>query len=369
MAEGKNGQLDSQQVDAYGSRVAQGIPAEGADGAFGHEFERKEVLKSMDMNWDDEYIAEFGKEYPSLIGPFADDIGRMAAMDRNSPDYAMEKSKLFGKIIPVLDESLSGIYKRIGELTAALQVKRTPEDRAQVSGALSLNRQFSDDISFFKNNAMSYQVAYERFSDNRAEIERKLLKRIKAGGISIPEGLPYVMFVNKNPKEQYSVIYKYDRAKQELSLKSCNIVSTGDALRYREEEGEDYDHSTPSRVYYVGLVTGLHNSSVREVADVYGWESMRIDQKPYQIFRLYKAEDGGYIRTSYIVHPTNEEPLLGKTASHGCIRTTRLMNTQLQKMYDEYFRKQGVTDLMRFPPDGEWTPRAKMPVVIDDISQ
>jgi hypothetical protein len=356
---------------AIGAEVAQavipGIPVKGADRVKkspDRASERMEMMRRIDINWDDGYLLEFAKQYPDVIRPFVDDIGKIAAMDRTSPDYALTKSQFFGRMLPVLDENIRKIVERISELKGGLGTEADPGARESLKEAFFLNQKFLKEIGDFKMNVFLYKAAYERFSYNRAEIERKLMAKIKSGEVVIPEELPYVTFVNKNPGEQYVLVYKYEKAQQKLSLKSCNLASTGDQLRW----GKD-DHTTPSRVYYVGSVVGLDHSSIREGAEVYGREAMRIEQKPYQIFRLFKSENGEYVRTSYLMHPTNEEPLLGETASHGCIRTSRLTNLQIQKIYEEYFRGQGVTDFSKFPPDQMRTPKAKMPVVIDDVAK
>ena len=84
--------------------------------------------------------------------------------------------------------------------------------------------------------------------------------------------------------------------------------------------------------------------------DVYGGNFVDKDHEPYQMFRLYTKKSGGYEYTGYLIHPTWEEPLLGKTASHGCIRVPRLMDLQLIRIYDEWYKEQGVQDFKQFPP-------------------
>ena len=329
--------------------------------------ERKEALCNMDVNWDDEYVLKFAADYQVVMKQHMEEIRKVACMDKSNVAYIDAKAVLFGNIIGNLQWRIRAEHLNQQALEGSLRTFRgTAVERRKISEQLIESRYKAEDFETFKGNLVLMKSAYEKFSADRVEVERYLLGGIERVEIQVPDEMPYVMFVNKSENKQYSVVYKYDKKLKKLSFKTCNIVSTGDQVRWLEEEPEG-GHVTPTRVFYIGEVKGLKHSSLEGKADVYGGEFVDKDQEPYQMFRLYIKKGGSYEYTGYLVHPTWEEPLLGQTASHGCVRVPRLMDLQLVRIYDEFYKEQGVTDFKKFPPDKVRTPSAKMPVVVRGI--
>ncbi|MFA7685612.1 MAG: L,D-transpeptidase [Candidatus Gracilibacteria bacterium] len=351
-----------------GVEVAQAAPSDRAGEAIrSSQFERKEMLCDMDVNWDDEYLLKFASYYPVVMKQHMEEVQKVACMDKSAPEYIVAKADLFGKILGTMQWRIRAEHLNQGAFVAALRsFSGTPEERQVISDQLIDSRYKVEYFEMFKSNLVLLKSAYEKFATDRVEVERYLLSGIEKGEIQIPESMPYVMFVNKSTEKQYSAVYKYDKRTKKLSFKTCNIVSTGDQVRWLEDEPKGV-HVTPTRVFYIGEAKGLDHSSLKGNAEIYGEGFVKRDQEPYQMFRLYIKKGNSYEYTAYLVHPTWEEPLLGTTASHGCIRVPRLMDLQLIRIYDEWYKEQGVTDFKQFPPTKVKNPSAKMPVVVRGI--
>lgn len=365
MAEGDE-KLDA-GIDGGIPEVAQAAPPDREKARDSGRFERKEMLCDMDVNWDDEYVVKFAQAYPVVMKQHMADVQKVACMGKTTLEYVAAKADLFGKIIGTMQWRIRAEHLNQQSIEASLRVfQGAAAERKVISAQLIESRYKIDDYETFKGNLILMKSAYEKFSSDRVEVERALLSSIEKGEVQIPESMPYVMFVNKSVDKQYSVVYKYDKRAKKLSFKTCNIVSTGDKVRWLKDEPGG-GHVTPTRVFYVGEVKGLKHSSLEGRSEVYGGEFVDKDHEPYQMFRLYFKNGDSYEYTGYLIHPTWEEPLLGKTASHGCIRVPRMMDLQLIRIYDEWYKSQGVTDLTKFPPNQVKTPSAKMPVVVRGI--
>lgn len=329
--------------------------------------DRKEVLLNMDVNWDDEYVLEFAKDYPEVMRQHMEEMRKVAEMDKSSEEYVSAKAQLFDHIVGNLQWRIRAEHMNQQSFEYSLKTFRgNPSERKEISAKLLESRRKTVDFEKFKGNLILMKKAYERFSADIKVVGKRLLKEISTGEIQISEKIPYVMFVNKDSEKQYSVIYRYDFKTKKLSFKTCNIVSTGDNVRWMGEEPRK-KHTTPDRVFYIGETRGLKHSSLTDDSEVYGGGFVEKDGEPYQAFRLYFKKDGEDMRTGYLIHPTWEEPLLGETASHGCIRVPRLMNLQLVRIYDEFYKGSGVDDFKKFPPDKLRHPSVRMPVVVRGI--
>lgn len=317
--------------------------------------ERKELKNSLELSFDDEYIMEIVSKWKGAWKILEPEFSKLSSFDKNSPEYVAAKADFFGI---AKDELESRIKNRHEQLRVLKIFKKTESSKYKA---------VEDDISALeecKGNFVRMKEAYKKFAGDKVKIEGSLLGRITRGEIRIPEDFPYVMFMNKNTEKQYGLLYKYDGGK--LQLKSCNLVSTGDQFRWNETE--NYDHSTPRTTFYVGTITGLNSPSLDpENANLYGKEAVKKDQKPYKMYRLYWKEGGQYIYTPYLMHGTNEEPLLGETASHGCLRIPRLMNLQIMRVYDKWFKQHGTSDFLDMEDDKVHTPSVKMPIYVDSI--
>jgi len=330
--------------------------------------ERSEVMDPETANWDDEYVSEFVRMYPAIMKQHQEDLDRVLKMDKSSPEYIAAKAKLYKSIVGNLIWRVNAEYMTQQQINSVLPMTYDNAERRRLGEQIQESQKRAKAYESFKGNMVLYAEAYDRFEHDRVDVERRLMSDIESGKVKISKDFPYVMFVNKEVDKQYSVIYKYNEAAKKLVLKTCNVVSTGDAVRWNASE--PYDHSTPEKVFYIGAVKGVKHSSAGEA---YGSNFADSDRQSYQVFRLYvrSVNDEAeivYKRTSYLVHPTNEEPLLGETASHGCIRVPRRMNLQIVRMYDEWFKERGVNDFTEFPPvKGERRDIPKMPVVVSGI--
>lgn len=318
--------------------------------------ERADLMAGAALSLDDEYILRFANFYPNIFGRQKWNT----CVDKRSPEYIPEKAKLYGSIIG----NLEGRIKRERGYQALCNTFLS-------RGAYYLHKKIAEsekrvaDFENLKQILVLFKRNYEKFADDRGGIEKDLLSKIGRGEVEIPGDFPYVMLVNRAKDEQYAVIYKYDAVTRTLDFQTCNMVSTGDAYRWVQEG--PYDHSTPDAVFYIGGITGLNNSSIQRDSEAYGAEFVDRDKKPYQLFRLFTRRGGKFEKTSYMIHPTNEESLLGRTASHGCIRITRMMDEQMVGIFDKWYRDCGIYDFAKFPPTVRRFDNPKMPVVVRGV--
>ena len=325
-------------------------------------------MVESDENWDDRYVAEFARNYPVIMETFREELDKVSKSDKSSPEYVSTKARLYARIVTSIILRVRAEYQFQQEINGVLPMTYDNAERAKLGRQIEESQARAAAYEVFKGNMVLYAEAYNRFEHDRVDVERRLMADIDSGKVKISDDVPYVMFVNREVNKQYAVIYKYEKANRKLVFKTCNVVSTGDAVRW--ESTEPYDHSTPEKVFYIGAVRGVKHSSAGEV---YGSNFADKDKKPYQVFRLYvrgknKSDEVVYKRTSYLVHPTNEEPLLGETASHGCIRIPRIMNLQLVDVYNEWFKRNGTYDFAEYPPvKKERSGIPKMPVVVNGI--
>jgi lipoprotein-anchoring transpeptidase ErfK/SrfK len=136
-------------------------------------------------------------------------------------------------------------------------------------------------------------------------INQELLEKIASQELTIPDN-GYIVYVNKDSSEQYLALLHYDESTNTFEIVGADKVSTASVDRFNKP------YETP---------TGVHR--INRIGDAKVWG------KPYgspghEVYDLSEKKGISF-------HPTNEPELLGKTASHGCIRMTNEFNDLLDK--------------------------------------
>ncbi len=361
----------------------------GFDSAVEYLNMRIEAIKeagavNSELEWldyqHDAYMLHIIEYCPEILDGLEFQIKQAMKVEAGPKFSLQKKAVLYETIVRIIEARIANAKKVLqGRNSLALRLESNPQVRQQKLKTIAKAEEdmlwfekFLGKFRFYAAEIGDAYDAYERFEDDRVEVENGLLKKIKSRNVKVPKNFPYVMFVNKGVDKQYAVLYEYDRVNESLDLKTCNLVSTGDKEKYRHETGQD--QTTPSKTFYIDGVYGMWHPVLDKVmekpnidpynlGEAMGGLHVNIDGKPYKAFPLNAR---GIRWGAYWAHPTFEEGELGQTASHGCIRMPRLLNLTLVELYMMYMRPEQRKGFMK-DHKGAYRPGYKMPVVVEDI--
>ncbi|MFA6918451.1 MAG: hypothetical protein WC285_06565, partial [Candidatus Gracilibacteria bacterium] len=202
-----------------GIESLQAIPRSGSGVHNRAILERNNLMCGIDGSWDDEHVLKFVQKYPEVMKQHAVKMRDVSCMNRSAPGYISAKAELFGNIIGNLGWRITAEHKR-ENFIEHIRGKKTIEPKRRI-------REKINDYEAFKGSLILLKKAYERFAEDRVELERNLLAGINNEKVRVPENFPYVMVVNKGVNKQYAVVYKYDKSANKVVFQACNVVSTG----------------------------------------------------------------------------------------------------------------------------------------------
>ena len=131
-----------------------------------------------------------------------------------------------------------------------------------------------------------------------------LINKIENDELLVPKN-GYIVIVDRSESGQTMSLYHYEEKSKDLSLIGIDKVSTANPDKYEGVE-------TPLGIHYINRIGK---------AEIWG---KAYGDPGHEIYDI-SVENGPAF------HPTNEEMLLGKRASHGCIRMTDQLNDYLDK--------------------------------------